>query len=219
MGFEFDKYRDVIFPALFAVMILLGHFAILATRFLARQKTAKPEPLITEYRGMTQAADMRNFKISSKSSLEDRNEVIIPNKNHPCNAPFRLVTVKLDSVEAKLLELWYPSWSLNQLGEYLIDHPEISVPLSTNFVPSHSKLMCNPNMYHGRPGYEDRHLGNAEWKECMENVYPNARIEDRKVINFIYCFWREASRGVYYVQWDLCRYFPSLLEQVRENQK
>ncbi len=108
---------------------------------------------------MTQGSDFRVLKVI-RTSQQD-NEVIIPNKNHLCNAPFRLVTVGINTAEAKLLEMWDPSWSLNQLCLYLIDHPEISASLITNFIPSHSKLMCNPNIQSGSPAFSDRHLGNA----------------------------------------------------------
>jgi hypothetical protein len=214
---------ETLVPILLTTTVVVGYvFMVCGRRIVIK------DPVSTKAKGgvdrpwhpmtsTTQGADMRKLRVTAyKPSLDSDETVTLPNKNDFNTAPHRLVTVSLDSTEARLLDLWKPSWSFDGLALFLRNNPDLADSLMSEFIPSHGKLMCNPNIPVSSPAYQDRHLGNMQWIHCMANSYPKADIQDRRVGECIFCYWKDVTQGVYYIQWDLCRYIPTLFQAVRD---
>lgn len=146
-------------------------------------------------------------------TLNEDNSVQLKSKNDISNSPHRLTTVETNSVEGQLLAMWKPNWNIHQLAVYLKKNPEICGPLEKDFKSSIGAVFCNPKgVYPSNP--EHVHMGNGEWKRIMHDIYPTADIEDRKMQNWVFCFWRTGDK--YYVQWELAFLLPQVFSLAKQ---
>lgn len=161
----------------------------------------------------TMAADLSIISFGPPSLSVDNAVDLGKEKNDPTQMPHRMTWVKIDSAEGRLLAMWKPSWSIDQLAVYLRNNPEVSKPIVKDFSPSNGPIFCNPEGYFPS---DPKHasMGNREWTELKNGEYLTADIQDREVKHMILCFWKSNTQGLYYLQYELQQMICRLLQQL-----
>jgi hypothetical protein len=136
--------------------------------------------------------------------------VEVKNKNDPANAPHRLTIVPLESIEGKILAAWDPKWNIQRLVQNLASDNWRKA--CKDFVQHQGPVMCNPKgNYPSDP--EHNSTGAEEWSRVINNEYLTADIQDRRVQNHVFCFWKQ--KDVWFVQWELWFLLPQVVEVLK----
>jgi hypothetical protein len=159
----------------------------------------------------TLSADISVLEIGA-ISLNDNNRVRLAAKNAIDQAPHRIVSIGIDSLEGQILAFWKDHWDEQQLLIFLkTQQREL---LAQPYEPRTLVPFCNPaGAYREK---EHNALGNAEWSACIHDDYAHADIQDRKVMQFIFCFWKSLHQNVYFVQYELAYLMPQLIAAAKQ---